>query len=167
MQWLYDELVKDNHEVIMPTLPNADHPSRNECLNEIIKLLKDLNHKELVMIGHSLGVTSALDYIEECNKKVLGLISVSGFHLDTGHELNSYFMKEKDIDFEKVNTNLNNKAVIYGDNDPYLTKEIREALADELDVDPYIIENGGHLNESAGFSELPLITDILNSWEIN
>ena len=34
-QWLHDELVKSNHNVIMPTLSDNDKPDRNTWLLEV------------------------------------------------------------------------------------------------------------------------------------
>ena len=90
-------------------------------------------HDDLMIVAHSLGVTSALDYIEDHNIK--GLISVSGMARDYGMELNSYFLKEKDIDFDIVLRRTKRNMVIYGDNDPYVTQDALKEVADELGVE--------------------------------
>lgn len=160
MGWLGDELGVRGFNVMMPNLPNADHPDRNEWLKFICNIID--NNDNLIIVGHSLGVTSALDYIEQSHHKIKALFSVSGFSQDYGLELNSYFLKQKDIYSNKVNSNLEKAFVYYGDNDPYVTQEALAYLADKLNVKPNIIKNGGHLNEAAGYTEFPqLLNDIL------
>lgn len=156
-QWLHDELVTKGYEVIMPNLPNATHPDRQEWLSFITNLTKDIDLGKLIIVGHSLGVTSALDFIEQAPKPIKALVSVAGFSEDTHTELNSYFLREKSVDFGKVRANLGSAHVFYSDNDPYLTQEILRTLADGLRVEPVIIHNGGHLNTDTGFTKFPQV----------
>lgn len=145
----------------MPTLPHADHPNRTQWLASIIDAADTSDG--LIIVGHSLGVTSALDYIEQSKTKIKGLVSVSGFADDYGLELNSYFLQEKTVDFAKVRANLGHAFVFYGDNDPYVTQDALQSLAKNLHTEPVVIKNGGHLNATAGFSEFPQLLDAIVS----
>ncbi len=158
-QWLHDELQKKGHTVIMPTLPNAYHPDRNEWLQTI----KPIHPNGLVIIGHSLGVATALDFIEQSPVKIKALISVAGVGFDYGSELNSYFMKEKQIDFAQVKEHLEKSSVIYGDNDPYVPQKTLHDLADALGVTPEIIPDGGHLNTDAGYTTFAHLLEIIEN----
>ncbi len=158
-QWLHDELVKTGHKVIMPSLPNSDHPDRKIWLKTVKENIKDIDSFNLVIVAHSLGVTTVLDLIEYTSVKAL--VSASGFAYNYGAELNSYFLKEKDVDFKKVNKNLKQAFVIYGDNDPYVPQKVLKSLADNLKVKPEIIKNGGHLNTSSGYKAFPRLLEII------
>jgi len=158
-QWLYDELVKMGHKVIMPNLPDSKRPDRKIWLKTALENIKDIDTNNLIIVGHSLGVPTALDLIEKIPVKTL--ISIAGFAYDWGAELNSYFMKEKNVDFEKVNKNLKQAFVIYGDNDPYVSQEVLKSLADNLKVKPEIIKNGGHLNTDSGYKTFPRLLEII------
>lgn len=160
--WLHDELVKKGYKVLMPDLPNSDRPDRGEWLREIKKLVSELDFSELTIIGHSLGVTTALDLIEQSSKKVKMLISVSGFAKDYGAELNSYFLKEKEVDLEKVKELVGRVYIIQSDNDPYVPQEILKHLADGLGVKPIVIKNGGHFNADSGYTKFPLLLELLD-----
>jgi len=163
-QWLSDELVKRNLDVIMPSLSNPDRPDRQTWLNEIRELVKDVKNQNLIIVAHSLGVPSALDYIETLDSPIAGFISVSGFAYAYGFELNDYFMKEKDINFESIRRLAGRTSVYFGDDDPYVTQEALLHLAEELKVDPNIIHEGGHLNSAAGFDTFPeILEDILKT----
>ncbi|HUW22228.1 MAG TPA: alpha/beta fold hydrolase [Candidatus Bathyarchaeia archaeon] len=161
-QWLYDRLIEKGYQVIMPGLPNPDHPDRTKWTKVVRKVIKGVDLKDLVIIGHSLGVVTALDVIEELNCPVKALISVSGFSQDYGAELNSYFLKEKEIDFDQINRNLKKAFVSYGDNDPYVPQEILKSLADRLGVKPQVFASGGHLNTDTGYTTFPELLKIIN-----
>lgn len=164
-QWLHDELKEHGYNVIMPTLSNSVHPDRQQWLSEIKQAVANIDTDKLIIVGHSLGTPSALDFIEEAESPLAGLVSVSGFATDYGLELNSYFLKEKAIDFDKVRANLKSVAVVYGDDDPYVTQEALQQLADELHVEPLIIPSGGHLNSERGYTTFPQLLDVILKFE--
>jgi len=156
-KWLHDELIKKGHQVIMPDFPNTNHPDRNEWLMKAKEVTKNVNLDELVIVGHSLGVVTALDLIEGLKVPISSFISVAGFAEDYQAPLNSYFLREKKIDFGKVNKNIKKSVVFYGDNDPYVPQKILKSLSDKLKATPVIFPNGGHLNTEAGFATFPKI----------
>lgn len=158
-KWLYEELEKRNYQVLMPNLPEADHPDRNEWLRVARDSVKDIDFSELVIVGHSLGVTTALDLVLSGNKKIKGLISVSGFHRDYGAGLNSYFLKEKEIDLVKIMELVESIVIFYGDDDPYVPQDVLKELAYGLGVEPIVINKGGHLNSDSGFVTFPEILE--------
>lgn len=158
-QWLHDELVRSGHEVIMPDLPDTNHPDRKIWLETVRRLVEKADPTELIIVGHSLGVVTALDLIEQMS--VMALISVAGFAADYGRELNSYFLKEKEIDFEKINNNLGKRFIIYADDDPYVPRAALDDLAVRLEVVPEVITNGGHFNTEAGYTTFPKLLEII------
>jgi len=160
-QWLHDELVKKKHTVWMPMLPKSDHPDRKEWLSEISRILKQVDLKNLIIVGHSLGVTTALDFIETLDTQIRGLISVSGFAKDYGSALNSSFLKQKEIDLQKVRKNIKQPVVVFGDDDPYVPQDVLEDLAKQLFIASLVIPEGGHLNTESGFKEFPLFLEII------
>jgi hypothetical protein len=162
-QWLHDELVKSGNKVLMPNFSDPDHPDRNIWLEEVKNEVKDIDLSDLVIIGHSLGATTALDFIEQSSVPIKGFISVSGFASDYGAELNGYFLRSKDIDFTKARNNIEHSSVIYGDNDPYVTQPALQEVSLGLKVSPLVIHRGGHLNSEAGYTKFPKLLEIVNS----
>jgi predicted alpha/beta hydrolase family esterase len=160
-QWLHDELEEQGHKVLMPDMPEPDHPDRKTWLEEIKQTLNEVNLGQLSIVGHSLGATTALDFIEQSSSPVNRLLSVAGFAKDYGAELNSYFLNEKSIDFKSVRDKLRWTAVVYGDNDPYVPQTALKYMADSLGVQPVIVPNGGHLNSEAGFTKFPQLLEML------
>jgi uncharacterized protein len=164
-QWLHDKLIEHGYRVMMPTLPEPNHPERNECLVFIKNLLKNIDTSNLIIVGHSLGVATALDYLKTLDTPIKALVSVSGFYEDYGAELNSYFMSKKEIDINKVKQVVDKVFVLYGNDDPYVPQETLRSLALTLDVKPIIFKNGGHLNARAGYTEFPELLNIIKNLE--
>lgn len=143
----------------MPNLPDSSHPDRKIWLKTIKEVVGGINFSNLIIVAHSLSVSVALDLIEQV--QIGSLIFVSGFAYDYGAKLNSYFLSERNIDFDKVNKNLKQVFVIYGDNDPYVPQKVLKSLADNLKVQPEIISNGGHLNTDVGYKTFPRLLEII------
>lgn len=160
-QWLHDELAARAHRVAMPALPNSDRPDRDEWLATTRNIAGELDLDGLTIIAHSLGVVTALDFIEQSPRPVRALVSVSGFGGDYGAELNSYFMATKSADFATIRAKLGSATVFYGDNDPYVSAEALAQLADELRVEPHVVPGGGHLNTEAGYERFPALLDVV------
>lgn len=163
-QWLHDQLRQQGYRVIMPNLSNGDHPDRQQWLAEVKQAIQDIDTTQLIIVGHSLGVTSALDFIEQSPTPIKALYSVAGFAIDYGAELNSYFLQEKTVDFAKVRANVHKAVVFYSDDDPYVTQPALRQVADALDTQPIIIPGGGHLNTERGYTQFPkLLEEILRT----
>lgn len=160
-QWLHDELIKQDYSVLMPDLPTPDHPDRQTWLSEIKKVLDGAELSGLTIVGHSLGVTTALDFLEQADTKIESLVAVSGFAEAYGADLNQYFLAEKSVDFQKVKNNVGRAAVMYGDDDPYVTQDALRYVADSLGVEPIIIHKGGHLNTDTGYTEFSELLKVI------
>lgn len=158
-KWLKLELEKSGQKVIMPTLPNPDHPDRTEWLEFLKEKLRDINTNNLVFVTHSLGSVTAMDYIEQSPETILGFVSVSGFARDYEMELNSYFLKEKHIDMNMIRKNARNISIIFGNDDPYVPQNELNYLSEKLKVEEIIIEKGGHLNTETGYTKFPLLLE--------
>lgn len=160
-QWLHDELAKREYIVLMPNLPDSDHPDRQTWLREIEKTLKGVELNDLIIVGHSLGVTAALDFLEQSESTIDALVAVSGFAEAYGADLNQYYLTEKSIDFQKVKNHVGKSMVMYGDDDPYVTQDALRYVADSLGVEPMVIHEGGHLNTDTGYTTFPDLLKVI------
>jgi len=160
-KWLYDKLIKGGYDVLMSDFPNPERPNRKEWLQIVKEEIRNIKPQELIIVGHSLGVTTALDLLEQVSGKAKGLISVSGFAEDYGAKMNSYFLREKHVDFAKIRKHIENSFVVFGDNDPYVPQKKLQIIADQLRVTSKIIPNGGHLNTDAGFTTFPYLLEVI------
>ncbi len=159
--WLAHQLQAQHNQVDLLELSNPDKPQRADWLAELQRSAHTIDPNELVLVGHSLGVVTALDYLESIDMPIHALVSVSGFASDYQNELNSYFLREKSIDFVKVKANVRNAYVFFGDDDPYVTQSALHEVALGLGVEPHVIEKGKHLNANAGYTKFPeLLTTV-------
>lgn len=62
---------------------------------------------------------------------------------------------DQDFDFEYIKNACSHFTVIHGDNDPTVPFVHAEELAKNLSCELVSIKNGGHLNGSSGWYELP------------
>lgn len=168
--WLSSQLTKLGHNSILLELPNPDKPDRTQWLSTLTTAVKDIDPSTLILIGHSLGVATILDYLDSVNSPIKGMISVSGFARDYGLPLNSYFMAERQIDLNKIQSRAENKYVLFGDDDPYVPQADLIHLAQNLNISPMVFTKGGHLSSRFGFDKFPqlltLVEDIIESEKV-
>jgi predicted alpha/beta hydrolase family esterase len=161
--WLRDQLIDKGHTVLMPDMPNPDHPDRHHWIKTLHTVTMHVDPSHLIIVGHSIGVPTALDMLETIDGKIPAFISVSGFLEDYGSNYNDYFMRQKTIDFERIKDQIGTPVAIFGDNDPYVPQEILYSLADAFDINPIVIPSGGHLNTEAGFTTFPMLLNIIEN----
>jgi predicted alpha/beta hydrolase family esterase len=162
--WLSKELENLGHSILVPKMPT---PENQSLLNWFLALEEQncLSDELTVFIGHSVGAVFLLRYLEEkVSKPLCASIFVSGFvrelNLEKFDRLNSSFIKDS-YDWDIIKKNAGEILCIFGDNDPYVPIEQSVELALNLNVDPIIIKNGGHLNEEFGYIDFPLLREML------
>lgn len=132
------------YNVIIPDLPTPRDPERFEWIKVLKQLVVDVDLKNLIIVGHSLGVPAGLDLVDELNEEVLGFISVAGFYKPYGLELNEEYMSARNIDILKVKNLIKHKYVIRSLNDPYVEQTALRELADDLEANDFVIRDGKH-----------------------
>ncbi len=162
--WLKAELEKLDCEVLIPDMPNADHPKLLGW-EAYLRRIVGAPNEDLYLVGHSLGVITILKYLESLREKEIigGAVLVAGFSESIGYEeLSSFF--EKPLNYEKAKRAAKRFAVIHSDNDPYVPLRNGELLRDKLNAEFEVIKNGGHLNAEDGFYELPIALEKLKNF---
>lgn len=157
--WLKKELGKYGFEVSVPQMPNADFPKKAGWLAHLQKIVGEPDENTF-FVGHSLGVTAILRYLESLSKgeKISGAILVAGVAKSIGiRELESFFTKP--FDYERIKRTAKHIIVVNSDNDPYVPLSHGETLRDELGAKLIIIPNGQHLNAGNGYFEFPLVLE--------
>lgn len=162
--WLKGELQKKGYKVIVPKFPTPFDQSLESWLRLFSNYENEIND-ETVLIGHSLGASFILSYLEQTNKKIKAAFLVAGYHKPLDNEfkeLNKTFVDKK-FDWKKIKNNCGKFFVIASDNDPYIPLEINKELAENLHAELKVIHNGGHLNKKSGFERFPELFEIIFS----
>jgi len=158
--WLKKGLEKIGYTVWLPELPKAWHPNFERYWN----FLKDFDfNSETILIGHSSGATTVFGLLHKLpvNKRIKLAISVTGFYKDEGWNCEELF--SEDYDWNKIRNQAEKTYLLWSPNDPYISQEQTEFLAEKLQIEPTIFPNYGHFNleYDEKFKEFPEILKIV------
>ncbi len=160
--WLMGKLEQQEIYACVLAMPTPEHPVCAEWVDEISRHIERAAGDEIYLVGHSLGVPAILRYLEsEPAKQISGAVLVSGPSEKNDNRAIDNFL-DKNFDFKKIKSRCEKFAVIHGDNDPYVPLDNARYLSKELNGELIIIANGGHLNGSSGWHELPQCLDALH-----
>lgn len=162
--WLLGELSKKDVYACALPMPTPDKPEKNEWIKTINDAVQAPN-EEVFLVGHSLGVPAVLRYLETLkeNQRIGGAVLVSGpiFEIKKeGYEKVNAFLAPA-FNFDHLKNVSKNFAVIHGEDDKSVPFSDGEFLSKNLACELIPIPNGGHLNGSAGWTELPQLLEAL------
>ncbi|MBT3465570.1 serine hydrolase family protein [archaeon] len=161
--WLKKELEKLGHNVYTPKFPTPKNQNLNNWLDVFIEFEKYI-YEDTILIGHSLGSSFIINYLEQTNKKIKASFLVSSAIELLGNpkfdSINKTFVDKK-FNWEKIKSNCNKFYVIHGDNDPHIPITHAYKLHENLNSNYLIIETGGHLNEKAGFITFGILKEYI------
>ena len=160
--WLKTELEKNDFQVQVPTLPQADEPRINSWVPALAKSV-GAPDKETYFVGHSMGCQTIIRYLAEINEEVGGAIFVAGFlktltNLEDDDIVRSVADEwlQTPVDLNKVKANLNKSVAIFSDNDPYVSLDNINEFKNILKSQILIEKNMGHFSGSSGIVTLPI-----------
>lgn len=153
------ELEKQDIYACALAMPTPDAPTVGEWVAEIARHIEANREDEIILVGHSLGVPAILRYLEsEKALPISGAVLVSGPAEKNGNEKIDNFL-EKPFDFEMIKSKAGKFVIIHGDNDPLVPLRHAEILSENLAGKLNVIPNGGHLNGSSGWLQLPEVLE--------
>ena len=143
-------------------MPTPSKPRCAEWSAEISRVVERDPDDEIYLIGHSLGATAILRYLEECpwSIHIKGVVLVSGPVESIGEkEAESFF--QDPFEFSVIRQRVSRFAVIHGDDDDVVPFEHAQYLAEKLDAELVTVKGGGHLKGSSGWYRLPEAVEAL------
>lgn len=159
--WLKTQLIDAGLKVVVPNMPNTDAPELSLWLNHLSQVVGQID-SDTYFVGHSLGCPTILRLLEGLRdgQKVGGILLVAGF-AEPIHftELNSF--TEHPWNDSRIKNATNKVVLINSDNDPHVPLEMGERMRDRFGAELYVMHNAEHINEKAGFTEVPLIYEKL------
>ena len=103
-----------------------------------------------------------LNIIEELDKPIKAGFFVSGFLKLLGNEtfdsINQSFV-DRQFNWQNILKNCKHFSVYHSDNDPYVSIECADELAQKLKTKSKIVSNAGHFNENAGYKKFELLLE--------
>lgn len=153
--YLMSELEKQDIYACSLSMPKPNEPVLSEWLEEIKRHIDRNPNDDIYLVGHSLGGTVILRYLEQFNSSSLkGVVIASApCHQNTNSKIVDFL--RTDFNWEVMKNKVEHVVVIHGDNDPNVPVSDAEETAKQLNGKLIIIPDGKHLNGSAGFTELP------------
>jgi predicted alpha/beta hydrolase family esterase len=149
--WLKTELEKLGFETFFETMPDSII-ARAEYWLPFLKDHVSVGEND-VIVGWSSGAVAAMRYAEE--NKIAGSVLISPCYTDLGDDLekqSGYY--DTPWQWEKIQSNQDKIALIWGDDDPYIPQNEFEFIAKQLDSTQINIAGGGHFIEQTDFPEL-------------
>lgn len=157
------ELEKRGYKVWLPQLPGIDNPKLKEILLFVLENGKFT--QETIIVAHSAGCPLTLSVLEKINIRIKMAILVAGYSTPLPEGANN--MLQKEYDWIKIKTNVEEIIFINSDNDPWgcndkQGKEMFEKLGGTL-----IIRHGeGHMGSDSfkqPYKEFPLLIKLVEN----
>jgi len=136
-------------------MPSPEAPILEEWLDTIKNVIERDLEDEVYLVGHSLGGTVILRYLERFNtSNIKGVILASApCNLNKNDKIAGFL--NTGFNWDAIKNYKNSAVVIHGSNDPYVPISDAEEIKNKLNAELIIIQDGKHLNGSAGYLELP------------
>ncbi len=164
--WLEEALDTKGIEYLTPTFPTPNHQNYSDW-KRVLDLYKDFGcfGKDAIFIGHSCGAIFLARYIVEQGIHCKAYISVAGYNeFMSGDAImdglnGSFYLPEEEL--AKLSNYAKKRVSFYSDNDPYIPQEKLSGFATTIGAEAIVLENGGHINKSAGFTTFEKLLEVV------
>ncbi|PTI56087.1 esterase [Staphylococcus xylosus] len=159
-EWLAAEMKQFGYSTEIVYLPNTYQHNLDEWITAIQNSLKNKLNAETIIVAHSLGVITILDYLSKLKHapSIKGLFLVSGFNeqLTNLPELDHYILQTQ-IDFRMINAQ--HIVTIAGSHDPIVNIDATDRLSHELKTETLHVSHEGHFLDSDGYRTFNFLKD--------
>ena len=141
--WLKSQLDSIGITAEVPQLSNSKNPNVNKWLTEASEFKTG---EDTILIGHSLGAVLILRMLER-GHKAKAVYLVAPFLDDLGWEVlkESLFFADS-FDWHQIKKQCEYFEVFASKNDPYVSLENVKEVADNLEVEPQVLDVNKHFN---------------------
>lgn len=143
-------------KVTVLDMPNPMQPDFNEWVNHLEKNI-DKNHNEIILIGHSLGCVTILNYLNY--HKINGIKSIfliSGFVEETPIPALSKFI-DPPLNYDHLIQKIPNRMAISAIDDDIVPYSYTKKMADKLKAEFTLLNEGKHFIDRDGIVEFPYL----------
>jgi len=141
--WLKDELHKLGHEVIIPELPDPENPDPEEWTKIALEAMPYVD-KDTLIIGHSLGATIALRFLEaaEATSPPKGTLLISPPWHIKAEMFRGFFFNE--LDFDVLAWKSKMFVIVHAKDDKVIPEDHAVKYANVLHGTLVNLSKGGH-----------------------
>lgn len=161
-KWLTEQFEDIDSKIL--DFPNSSKPVLEDWNKTLLDEV-DISSGNNVIVAHSLGVVTVLDYLSryEGEWNVKGLVLVAGFYekIPNLNKIDTY-MDQTQVDFEKIIKQVPNSVSVIASHDRLVPRHLSERLAERLQSEEVIIQHVGHFCDSDGYTEFPEVAEIVN-----
>lgn len=157
--WLKSELERNGEDVVVPDFPGVEDQSLTSWTNAFEEY-EHLVDEHSVFIAHSVAPAFVMTLLER-GFEARACFFVAGFTGLLGNEFDepNKTITDKEFDFATIRSNCDYFKLYHAPDDPYVSLEKAERLAANLDAELDVVEGAGHFNESAGYTDFPVLLD--------
>lgn len=151
-QWLSDKMKSYGYNTNIVYLPNSKNPSFDDWQNALKENLTGNLNQNTVIVAHSLGVITTLNYLSKINNMPLikGLFLISGFidKLENLPELDD-FIEQCEINPNKIHSrHIYSIAAIH---DPIVNITASNQVSQCFGIRTHSINHVGHFLDNEGY----------------
>jgi uncharacterized protein len=153
----------DPKNFIRVTQENWDEPDCNTWINQIELELKDFNHSELILIGHSIGCMAIVKWFEKFGHIIKGVLLVAPSDSERdGYP--SYISGFVPIPIFKMPF----PTIVVASKNDHVTEIVRsKEFAHNWGSELVMLENAGHIEPKSGFGDWEYGLELINRLEYN
>lgn len=153
--WLEKKIVEKGFDVFIPQFPTPEGQTLDNWMDIFKPYLKEMDENTII-IGRSIGVPFILRVLEKLYKPIKASFLVAGFcsdlHMDEFKPYVDSFI-EQPFDWKKIKKNAGKLYIYHSEDDTIVDIYYGKELAEKLQSELILIEEGGHFNLDSRFAE--------------
>ena len=161
--WLANKIKQIGSQCEMVHLQGSDQPDFAIWRQNLVAQVHPLNEQSII-IAHSLGCLSALDYLSEAlnGRLIKAMFMVAGFNekLMALPELNQFVQQAK-LNDALLRCRIQQRYLLFSCNDPFIPAPLSIRFGQLLNAQMIEVKKAGHFMKEDGFSEFPQLWEKL------
>lgn len=168
--WLQKQLESKGHQVLVPAMPDPEHPNIYSWLAQLAKSVGRVDEKTF-FVGHSIGCQTVLRYLAHSpNQGVAGgVVLVAPWEKlkpESYEDPEDYAVArpwlEMPIPWELARTHAKHFFCLFSDHDPYVALDEEKTFKQKLGAETLVEKGKGHYTQYDGVKELLIVLEKLN-----
>ena len=163
LPWLGDKLKEKGFEVYLPNMPDTDNPKMDQWVS-YLKQEVGTADPDTYFVGHSIGCSAVLRYLERYDEQVGGAILIAPWITLNPESFAAPEDKQvvdawsnPPLNFENIKNHCSNFVALFSKDDPDVPYEENEPVfRNKLNAKIITEDNKGHFTASSGVTQLPV-----------